>query len=268
MKEILMLAVLGCVSLSNVRGQAPGAPAQVPLPQSTINSNERPPDTRPVSWQRLLPNIVSDQKEIWTFPARIHRKKILFPTLGVLAVTAGLVAFDPVEAKYFRRTNTYSGFNSVLTSTATGWGIGLAPGLLYATGLVKKDSYAQNTALLAGEAVADSEIVDGVMKRAFSRVRPSALPSNTQFGGTWFEAKRGWVNGNGGFPSGHAIAAFSVATVMARRYSNHRWVPWVAYGLAGAVAFSRLSLSAHFSADVFMGAALGYSISRFSVLRQ
>jgi membrane-associated phospholipid phosphatase len=34
------------------------------------------------------------------------------------------------------------------------------------------------------------------------------------------------------------------------------------------VGFSRLSLSAHFTSDVFMGAALGCSISRFAVLRQ
>jgi membrane-associated phospholipid phosphatase len=268
MKKLWMLAVLGCVSISNVRAQGPGTPVQAPPPQSTINSNERPPDSRPVSWDSLLPNIESDQKEIWTFPARIRRKKILFPTLGVLAVTAGFIALDPVESGYFRRSSTYSGFNSIFSSTATSLGIGFAPGLLYAEGLMRKDSYAQKTALLTAEAIADSELVDEVMKRAFSRVRPGALPSNGEFGDTWFETKGGLVNGSGGFPSGHAIAAFSVATVMARRYSNHHWVPWVAYGLAGVVAFSRLSLSAHFGADVFMGAALGYSISRFTVLRQ
>ena len=69
-------------------------------------------------------------------------------------------------------------------------------------------------------------------------------------------------------PSGHTIAAFSIATVVARRYRKHRWVPFVAYGLAGVVGFSRMTLSAHFASDVFMGASLGYSISRFAVLRQ
>lgn len=39
-------------------------------------------------------------------------------------------------------------------------------------------------------------------------------------------------------------------------------------GLAGAVAFSRVTLSAHFVSDVFVGGALGYSISRFAVLRE
>ena len=69
-------------------------------------------------------------------------------------------------------------------------------------------------------------------------------------------------------PSGHTIAAFSVATVVARRYRNHRWVPYVSYGVAALVGFSRLSLSAHFISDVFVGATLGYSVSRFAVLQQ
>jgi membrane-associated phospholipid phosphatase len=56
--------------------------------------------------------------------------------------------------------------------------------------------------------------------------------------------------------------------VIARRYGNHRWVPYAAYGMAAVIGFSRLSLSAHFGSDVFVGAALGYSISRFTVLRQ
>ena len=50
--------------------------------------------------------------------------------------------------------------------------------------------------------------------------------------------------------------------------AQHRWVPYVAYGAAALVGFSRMTLSAHFPSDVFMGAALGYSISRFTVLRQ
>ena len=69
-------------------------------------------------------------------------------------------------------------------------------------------------------------------------------------------------------PSGHAIAAFSVATIVARRYGNHKWVPYASYGVAALVGFSRLTLSAHFVSDVFVGGALGYSVSRFAVLQQ
>ena len=61
---------------------------------------------------------------------------------------------------------------------------------------------------------------------------------------------------------------FSVATIVARRYGKHKWVPYVSYGVAALVGFSRITLSAHFVSDVFVGGALGYSVSRFAVLRQ
>jgi hypothetical protein len=44
-------------------------------------------------------------------------------------------------------------------------------------------------------------------------------------------------------------------------------VPWVAYGAATAVGFSRITLQAHFAYDVFAGAVFGYVIRRFVVLR-
>jgi membrane-associated phospholipid phosphatase len=142
------------------------------------------------------------------------------------------------------------------------------PVALYAVGLLKKDSYAAHTALLAGEAVADSEIVATALKTATRRERPGYFPPTGNFADSWFEGPGGVGVGHGGFPSGHSIAAFSVATVVARRYGKtHRWVPYAAYGLAATIGFSRVTTLAHFPSDVFLGAALGYSVSRFAVLR-
>lgn len=135
-------------------------------------------------------------------------------------------------------------------------------------GLIRKDSKMQSTALLAGEAIADSELVTTVLKDITGRVRPAAIPPNGNFSDTWFDSGGSLWRGRGSFPSGHAVAAFSVATVISRRYGRHRWIPYAAYGMAAVVGFSRLSLSAHFLSDVFMGSALAYSISRFTVLRQ
>jgi len=122
--------------------------------------------------------------------------------------------------------------------------------------------------LLTGEAVADTEILAFVLKDAFKRVRPASVPAGANYSDTWFESRGSPLSGNDGMPSGHAIAAFSVATIVARRYGNHRWVPYVSYGMAALVGFSRLTLSAHFVSDVFVGGALGYSVSRFAVLQQ
>jgi membrane-associated phospholipid phosphatase len=118
------------------------------------------------------------------------------------------------------------------------------------------------TALLAGEAAADTAVLGIVLKESTRRIRPENVPSNESYNDTFYE-------GHGSsFPSGHAIIAFGVATVVARRYGNHKWVPYVSYGAAALVAFSRVTSSAHYISDIFLGSALGYSVGRFTVLRQ
>jgi membrane-associated phospholipid phosphatase len=233
-------------------------PASSPAPSPVVD--------RPVSWKLLLPNLIDDQERIWSFPARLGHNWI--PTVTVLGTTAGLVALDPTEGGYFRRTSSFQGFNNIFTGNATAIGTIVAPVSFYAIGLVRKDSKMQRTALLAGEAVADAEILTTVLKDATKRVRPAGFPAQGNLYDSWFESSGSFLRGHGSFPSGHTIAAFSVATVVARRYGNHRWVPFAAYGMAALVGFSRVSLSSHFVSDVFLGGALGYSISRFTVLHQ
>ena len=222
-----------------------------------------------MSWKKLIPNVLSDQKRIWTFPVEARHKKQWIPAVGILAVTAGLIVADPHEAAYFRGTTAFdNNINKALPGGYASDGMVAAPFLLYGAGLLARDSKLKNTALLVGEAVGDSEVLATVLKDTTRRIRPAAIPPNGNFSDTWFESPGSALRGRGSFPSGHTIAAFSIATVVARRYGNHRWAPFVAYGLATAIAFSRLTLSAHFLSDVFMGAALGYSVSRFAVLRQ
>jgi membrane-associated phospholipid phosphatase len=216
----------------------------------------------------VLPNLLSDQERIWTFPARLVNRQDWIPATAIVGTTAALWTLDPTEASYFRRTSTFNGFNNIFSGNATTIGAITAPVSLYAVGLIRKDSKMKHTALLVGEAVVDAEVVTTVLKDATKRLRPAAIRQTGNFNDSWFESSGSFLRGRGSFPSGHTIAAFSVATVVARRYRNHRWVPYAAYGMAGLVGFSRLSLSAHFVSDVCMGGALGYSISRFTVLRQ
>jgi membrane-associated phospholipid phosphatase len=223
---------------------------------------------RPVSLKRLIPNLASDQKKIWLFPLRLFQGKGLLPAGAVLGTTAGLVALDPLDAPYFRNTTTFNGFNRIFTGNATQYTTVAAPVAFYAAGLLRKDAKMQHTGLLAMETIADCYLVTTAMKDVDRRLRPVAIAPHGNFADTWFEDTTHYGRSNGSFPSGHTIAAFSVATVVARRHGKHRWVPYAAYGLAGLVGFSRLTLSAHFVSDVFTGGALGYSISRFVVLRQ
>lgn len=270
----LVIPSRAAAQISTSDQSSPAAPPSNEPPQTACLPDPSPPPVfdRPISWKLLYPNLIADQKQIWSFPARLMQGQNWTPAAAVLGTTAGLLLLDPTEAGYFRRTPTFHGFNNIFTGNATAIGIGAAPASLYAIGLIRRDSKMQHTALLAGEAMADAEILTTVLKDATERVKPAGFPASGNLHDSWFEKSGSpsysYIKGNGSFPSGHTIAAFSVATIIAQRYRNHRWVPYAAYGLASVVGFSRLSLNVHFLSDVFMGGALGYSISRFTVLRQ
>ena len=244
-----------------------------PLPGEEADASPGTSAEQPISPQSMLQRIATDQERIWLFPAAAARGKGWKPALRIMGVTAGLIALDPVDTPLFQRVSfqqnpAVHGINRVVNGKATGLAIAAVPISFYIAGLVRKDSYASQTALLAGDAVVNAEIVTIAIKDIDRRLRPSQVGPNGDFSGTWFRASSRNIGGFGGFPSGHTVAAFSVATVFAERYRNHRWAPWVAYGLASAVGLSRLNAQAHFPSDIFLGAALGYSISHFVVLRR
>ena len=248
---------------SSTAAPAANEPAEPAEPTATSPKADY---ERPVSWKLLYRNVIADQKQIWSFPTRLTQAKDWATATAVLGTTGGLFLVDPIEAGYFRRTTTFHEFRTIFNGNTTAIGMGATAASLYAIGRIRNDSKMQRTALLAGEAMADTAIVQTVLKDVTMRLRPVSYPASGWFATS--SSPTSYIRGNGSFPSGHSIEAFAVATIIARRYGNHRWVPYAAYGLATVVGFSRLTLNVHFLSDVFMGGALGYSISRFTVLRQ
>lgn len=240
-------------------------PKPVHNPNATTEEKEA---ERPISLKKLIPNILHDQKTTFSFPLQVLRGKHWKPVLGFTAATALLVVLDPYDEGYFRnrpgfqtyRTGPLRGRNTSLVVT-------MIPVATYVGGLVEKSSFAQGTALLAGEAIADTQILSWVMKSANGRLHPTEIPPHGNFRDTWFKWNGSW-NNPGSFPSGHTMSAFAVSSIFSTRYREHRWVPWVAHGLAIAVALSRVPDQAHFPSDIFAGAVLGYAVTHYVVLRR
>ena len=224
---------------------------------------------REATWRSLPGDFFHDQKDLWTFPLRLAKGHYLLPTALVVGGTVGLIYADPHVVPYFRNheknlDDVNDIFDPLIT---TGEVIALPVGLLTA-GYIRHDGREVNTALLATEAYGDSVVIDLAMKAVTRRERPSDVPLNGNYEDTFFNGNKSPLKGSS-FPSGHATAVWSVATVVAERYRNRGkpWVPVLCYTLATAISFSRITESAHFPSDVWLGASLGYTIGKYQTLK-
>lgn len=241
---------------------APGDPSPAPDRQAFNPSTERE-----ATWRTLPGNFLHDQKDIWLFPAQLARGRHLVPTLAVAGITTGLIFADPHIMPYFRKHQTnLDDLNDTFDAYITTGMVIAVPASLMAAGYIRHDQRTISSALLCAEAYGDSAIPNLAIKAITRRERPIDVPIDGNYEDTFFNGGKSPFHGSS-FPSGHATAAFSVATVVAERYKRHRWVPWAAYTLAAAVSASRITSAAHWPSDVFLGAAMGYSIARFQVLR-
>jgi hypothetical protein len=239
-----------------------------PPSQSQLERHRDDPGSqREVSWRSLPKDFLHDQKDIWSFPVQLGKGRHLVPTLAITALTGGLIVADPHAMPYFEsHARNLDDINDVFDPLITTGEVVALPLSLLIAGYARHDRYQVNTAILAGEAYADSAVVDLAIKAVTRRKRPSDVVPGGSYHDTFFAGGKSPFKGSS-FPSGHSAGVFSVATVVASRYRHHKWVPWLTYGFASAITLSRVSTRAHFPSDVFLGAALGYTITRYEVLR-
>ena len=254
----------------------PDSPARSAVPDDPGQTMRPAVDTttgvaqREATWRSLPGDFLHDQKDIWwTFPKQLATGHHLVPALIIVGGTAGLIYADPHAMPYFQKHQTnWDDFNDVFDPMiTTGEVISLPAGLMTA-GYIRHDDREVNTALLAAEAYGDSVVVNLAIKAVTRRLRPADVAQNGSFTGTFFNGGKSPLKGSS-FPSGHATAVWSVATVVAERY-RHRgkpWIPVLCYTLATAISSSRITEEAHFPSDVWLGASLGYTIAKYQTLR-
>jgi membrane-associated phospholipid phosphatase len=249
------------------------APPSEPFLSLAPASPRQPSEWRIIGsqWRSVPSDLLHDQKSIYLFPLSVARGHHLVPTLAIVGATALLMTVDAHDARWARNNtqplgwfnNTFAGYNTATAADAFG-------GAFYLASILRRNIYDQQTFILAGEAVLDSEVLTTVMKDLDGREAPISYPTGGNFTDSWFKVKggraSGWIGGLGSMPSGHEIAIVALATTFADRYPHPAWHRWVAYGLAAAVGLSRVTLQAHFTSDTFAGAALGYVIAHYVVL--
>jgi hypothetical protein len=201
------------VSAQSVIADLPDAPSYVafsersnlprlldddPVPGQNVPENSRelsssehhggtPATQRQVDWHSLPKDFLHDQKEIWLFPTQLAKGKHLVPAIAITGLTAGLIVADPHVMPYFRahQGNLDDINDSLGTGVTTAAVIGV-PASLLAAGYARHDQYQVSTALLAGEAYADSAVADLVIKAITRRERPIDVAPTGSFHDTFF----------------------------------------------------------------------------------
>jgi membrane-associated phospholipid phosphatase len=123
-----------------------------------------------------------------------------------------------------------------------------ASGLTYGFGRMIHHPVLARRAARVALTVSIANVVGAVFKEGLGRERPNESPDNSHS----FKP----FSHHDSFPSGHAATAFAAAVALDRETAG-RWVPYVVYPAATAVAWSRVHDDKHWTSDVVGGAALG-----------
>jgi capsule assembly protein Wzi/PAP2 superfamily protein len=204
---------------------------------------------------RLGQDLVSDQKTLWASPLHLHvwhaqdhvkdkDRNWLLPlgvgTLGLIAADGDIMRHIGNSPIAHRSAFSNYGLAAMIASAAS----------LYVRGTTTHDDHSSETGFLAGEAATNSIIVGEALKLVFQRPRPNEAHAGN-FGA-----------GGASFPSEHALAAWSIASVIAQEYPGPL-TKLLAYGAASGISLSRVAARQHFPSDVVVGSALGYLIGRY-----
>jgi len=254
-----VLGIGVAISLCTARAQTSSGTTQIDqLPRSTTSKDVadntgggrfdlqpgEDPQNRLIS--PFVKHLVSDQKEFWTFPARLQVKDLrwIAPSAGVIGA---FIASDSwwskqVSASHVGTSKTFSDYGTYSL-------IGLG-GASFLFGQMMHNDHMSETGLLAGEATIDSTAVAYLFKELTQRQRPLQDHGN----GTFFA-------GGSSFPSEHSAIAWSVASIVAHEYPG--WLTEAgAYGLASAITMTRVTAKQHFPSDVIVGSLLGWYFGR------
>jgi hypothetical protein len=192
----------------------------------------------------LLKNIAEDQKAVWigAKSVRLADADWLVPLGGA---AAAMFVTDSSYSRHLSNSPNRIKYSKDLSNYGLASMVGIGGGL-YLWGHLTHDDHKIETGILAGEAAIDSLGPVYAMKYAFGRERPLQDNYRGRFG-----------QGGVSFPSEHAAAAWSIASVIAHEYPGPLTSLFV-YGLASAVSASRISAKQHFPSDVLVGSAIGW----------
>ena len=197
---------------------------------------------------QLLRNIVSDQEAMWTSPKNLRFVDLdwLLP-LGI--ATGGMLATDTEYSRHLSVSPSRMNSSENISNYGIGSLVGIEGGF-YLWGRMTHDDHEQETSILGGEAALDSLAMTYALKSVFRRQRPLVNNYRGSF----------WAGGDS-FPSVHAAAAWSIASIIAHEYPGPL-TSLLTYGMASLISASRIDAKQHFPSDVLIGSTIGWLVGQ------
>jgi len=236
-----------------------------------FSPNYLPDDTTSAKPIWIVKSMLQDEGKLWTSPFRMKKKDLLL-WIPVFTATAISIRYDEniySNIKDYQSKHQWvSDVSPVITYGGDNAFVLSAGGLFYLNGLIFKNQKAKQTGMIALQALAHAGFIVRVGKLIAGRQRPSYKENPNDKNGIdkwhWFPASLGTpMSKYDAFPSGHTIAAWTLATVIAQQYKDKKIIPILAYTYATGVGISRITEDTHWLSDVILGGAMGFGIGKF-----
>jgi membrane-associated phospholipid phosphatase len=220
------------------------APESSARSTSSLTAAVQAPEKKKPHTPNLLLDFAEDQRALWTAPAQLRFRDTtwLVPLSGL---TAGLFVTDSSFSRHLSHDPITLSHYSTVSNAGVAALVGGAGGM-WVLSHFNHNAHWRETGFLAGEAALSSLTMTEALKYSFRRERPYQGDGTGPF----------FQSGGTSFPSEHAAAAWSVASVVAHEYPGPL-TKLLAYGAASLVSYSRVRGEKHFPSDVVVGALLG-----------
>ena len=205
---------------------------------------------------RIPHYVFQDQKAEWTSP--FHTSKANAKWWIIFGTAAGaLIATDKQTVKQLPNSSAQLSVSSWASRFGSAYSVIPISTAFYLLGTHTHQERIRETGLIGFEALLDANITVQAIKLVADRARPFEGNGSGRFENS---TQPRW---DSGFPSGHAINSWAMASVIAHEYRHSKIIPILAYGLATTVSVARVGARQHFPGDVVVGSALGWFIGDY-----
>jgi membrane-associated phospholipid phosphatase len=253
----VLLLMFSCLARAQDNFASGASPSGSSLPNALspqVSGAAQPTASERLTVRNLTGTFLHDQAVIWSSPARIRSSNMPGLVTFFLATTLAMATDHQTMSTVVSHDPTFNNRNVDASNVLTGGFIGV-PALIFLNGEFFHSPGARETGFLAGEAMANSMVVDEVLKFATMRERPTLDNAKGKF----FQTSSAT---DSSFPSSHSLVAWSSAAVLASE-SNVPLIKFGAYTLATGVSLTRVLGQQHFPSDVLVGSVFGWMIGRY-----